>query len=255
MTSYIESAAGVAAGARTGLGNLVIAGLFAGAMFCAPLVAAIPSYATAPALILVGALMCGAVARVKWDDFTDAVPAFLTLIATPLTFSIATGLSLGLLVIYFSEAVYREASGDQPADLGAERFVLASVCLPGFRIDRPPLKEEGMSVKLATAILAIAMVALPNIAKAQGQNPDTATHMVTGCLEKGGTATTFVLLDDNGKLWEVRSKKVSLAPHVGQTVTVIGTIPKQPKNSTDTTPQNHLVVTGLQMVRDSCKQQ
>lgn len=101
VTSYIESAAGVAAGARTGLGNLVIAALFVAAMFCAPLVAAIPSYATAPALILVGALMCGAVARVKWDDFTDAVPAFLTLIATPLTFSIATGLSLGLLSFTF----------------------------------------------------------------------------------------------------------------------------------------------------------
>jgi AGZA family xanthine/uracil permease-like MFS transporter len=101
VTSYIESAAGVAAGARTGLGNIVIAGLFFAAMFCAPIVAAIPSYATAPALILVGALMCGAVARVKWDDFTDAVPAFLTLIATPLTFSIATGLSMGLLSFTF----------------------------------------------------------------------------------------------------------------------------------------------------------
>jgi AGZA family xanthine/uracil permease-like MFS transporter len=101
VTSYIESAAGVAAGARTGLGNLVIAALFIVAMFCAPIVAAIPSYATAPALILVGALMCSAVAKVKWDDFTDAVPAFLTLIATPLTFSIATGLSLGLLSFTF----------------------------------------------------------------------------------------------------------------------------------------------------------
>jgi AGZA family xanthine/uracil permease-like MFS transporter len=97
VTSYIESAAGVAAGARTGLGNLVIAGLFFVAMFCAPLVAAIPTYATAPALILVGALMCGSIAKVRWDDFSDAFPAFLTLVATPLTFSIATGLSLGLL--------------------------------------------------------------------------------------------------------------------------------------------------------------
>lgn len=97
VTSYIESAAGVAAGARTGLGNLLIAALFLGAMFCAPLVVAIPDYATAPALILVGALMCSAVAKVHWDDFTDALPAFLTLVATPLTFSIATGLSLGLL--------------------------------------------------------------------------------------------------------------------------------------------------------------
>jgi len=101
VTSYIESAAGVAAGARTGLGNIVIAGLFLGAMFCAPLVAAIPAYATAPALILVGALMCGAVARVRWNDFTEAFPAFLTIVATPLTFSIATGLSLGLLSYTF----------------------------------------------------------------------------------------------------------------------------------------------------------
>ncbi len=101
VTSYIESAAGVAAGARTGLGNLVIAALFLVAMFCAPLVAAIPAYATAPALILVGALMCGAVARVCWDDFSEAFPAFLTLVATPLTFSIATGLSVGLLSFTF----------------------------------------------------------------------------------------------------------------------------------------------------------
>jgi AGZA family xanthine/uracil permease-like MFS transporter len=101
VTSYIESAAGVAAGARTGLGNVVVAGLFAAAMFCSPLVSAIPPYATAPALILVGALMCGSVAAVKWNDYTESVPAFLTLIATPLTFSIATGLSLGLLSFTF----------------------------------------------------------------------------------------------------------------------------------------------------------
>lgn len=113
VTSYIESAAGVAAGARTGLGNLAIAGLFLLAMFCAPLIAAIPVYATAPALVLVGALMCGAVARVKWSDFSEAFPAFLTLVATPLTFSIATGLSLGLLSFTFIKAgtgKYREIS-------------------------------------------------------------------------------------------------------------------------------------------------
>jgi adenine/guanine/hypoxanthine permease len=101
VTSYIESAAGVAAGAKTGMGNLVIAALFIGAVFCAPIVGAIPAYATAPALILVGALMCGSVAKVSWSDLTESVPAFLTLIATPLTFSIATGLSLGLLSFTF----------------------------------------------------------------------------------------------------------------------------------------------------------
>jgi adenine/guanine/hypoxanthine permease len=113
VTSYIESAAGVAAGARTGLGNVMIAGLFGVAMFCAPLVAAIPSYATSPALILVGALMCSSVAKVKWDDFSEAVPAFLTLVCTPLTFSIATGLSLGRLSFTFLKLFtgkYREIS-------------------------------------------------------------------------------------------------------------------------------------------------
>lgn len=101
VTSYIESAAGVAAGGRTGLGNVLIAALFGAAMFCSPLVAAVPAYATAPALILVGALMCGSAGRVTWDDFTEAFPAFLTIVATPLTFSIATGLSLGLLSYTF----------------------------------------------------------------------------------------------------------------------------------------------------------
>jgi adenine/guanine/hypoxanthine permease len=113
VTSYIESAAGVAAGARTGLGNLVIAAGFGVAMFCAPVVAAIPAYATAPALILVGALMCGSVARVHWDDFTEAFPAFLTLVATPLTFSIATGLSLGVLsftLVKLGSGKYRDIS-------------------------------------------------------------------------------------------------------------------------------------------------
>ena len=101
VTSYIESAAGVAAGARTGLGNLLIAALFIAAIFCAPLVAAVPTYATAPALIFVGALMCASLAKVHWDDYTEGFPAFITLVATPLTFSIATGLSLGLLSYTF----------------------------------------------------------------------------------------------------------------------------------------------------------
>jgi adenine/guanine/hypoxanthine permease len=97
VTSYIESAAGVAAGAKTGLSNIVVAALFVAAAFFAPLAAAIPGYATAPALIVVGALMTESIGRVEWSDFTEAIPAFVTLLATPLTFSIATGLSLGLI--------------------------------------------------------------------------------------------------------------------------------------------------------------
>jgi adenine/guanine/hypoxanthine permease len=97
VTSYIESAAGVAAGAKTGLSNMFVAALFLLATFCAPLASAIPGYATAPALILVGALMTESIARVEWREFTEAIPAFVTLLATPLTFSIATGLSLGVI--------------------------------------------------------------------------------------------------------------------------------------------------------------
>jgi adenine/guanine/hypoxanthine permease len=113
VTSYIESAAGVSAGARTGLSNLVVAGLFLLAAFCAPLAAAIPSYATAPALIVVGALMTESLGRVVWTEFTDAIPAFVTLVATPLTFSIATGLSLGLIsytLVKVAAGKFREVS-------------------------------------------------------------------------------------------------------------------------------------------------
>ena len=97
VTSYIESAAGVSAGARTGLSNVAVAALFLLATFCAPLATTIPGYATAPALILVGTLMAQSIARVEWNEFSEALPAFITVLATPLTFSIATGLSLGLI--------------------------------------------------------------------------------------------------------------------------------------------------------------
>jgi AGZA family xanthine/uracil permease-like MFS transporter len=113
VTSYIESAAGVAAGARTGLSNMVVAALFLLAAFFAPLAAAIPGYATAPALILVGALMTESIARVDWKEFTEAIPAFVTLLATPLTFSIATGLSLGLIsytLVKVAAGKFREVS-------------------------------------------------------------------------------------------------------------------------------------------------
>jgi adenine/guanine/hypoxanthine permease len=107
VTSYIESAAGVAAGARTGLSNVVVAALFLLAAFFAPLATAIPGYATAPALILVGALMTESIARVEWKEFSEALPAFVTILAMPLTFSIATGLSLGLI----SYTLVKVASG------------------------------------------------------------------------------------------------------------------------------------------------
>src|ERR1700734_3094243 len=87
VTSYIESSAGVAAGGRTGVTAISTGILFLAAIFVAPFVGAIPDFATAPALILVGALMLGGAARINWDDPTIAIPSFLTLITIPLTYS------------------------------------------------------------------------------------------------------------------------------------------------------------------------
>ena len=96
VTSYIESAAGVAVGGRTGLTSVVVGLLFFCTLFFAPLVQAIPAAATAPALVLVGALMMGALAEVEWSDPGAAIPAFLTVIMIPLSYSIANGLAFGI---------------------------------------------------------------------------------------------------------------------------------------------------------------
>ena len=97
VTTYVESAAGIAAGARTGLANMVVVAGFLGAMFFAPALAAVPSFATAPALIVVGALMTAGLARIDWGDGCDRLAAFVTTLAIPLTFSISDGMALGVL--------------------------------------------------------------------------------------------------------------------------------------------------------------
>ena len=97
VVTYIESAAGISQGGRTGLVAVVVALLFLLAMFFAPIAGAIPGIATAPALVVVGALMMRSARTVAWDDMTEAVPAFLTMIGMPLTFSVANGLALGFI--------------------------------------------------------------------------------------------------------------------------------------------------------------
>ena len=97
VVTYIESATGVSEGGRTGLTAVTVAAIFVLAMFFAPVAGAIPPIATAPALIIVGSLMIGAVTSIKWTDMTEAIPAFLTMLAMPLTFSIANGLALGFI--------------------------------------------------------------------------------------------------------------------------------------------------------------
>ncbi len=97
VCSYIESSAGVAAGGRTGITAITTGLLFFVSLFVAPIVGAIPTAATAPALIIVGALMLSTIGDIAWSDPIVAIPAFLTLVTVPLTYSIATGLSFGII--------------------------------------------------------------------------------------------------------------------------------------------------------------
>ncbi|MGB9605682.1 MAG: NCS2 family permease, partial [Bryobacteraceae bacterium] len=97
VVCYIESAAGVSAGGRSGVTAIVTGLLFVLALFAAPLAGAIPAAATAPALIVVGSLMAGTVAEIRWSDPLVAVPAFLTMITIPLTSSIANGIAIGFI--------------------------------------------------------------------------------------------------------------------------------------------------------------
>ncbi len=96
-TSYIESAAGIKAGGRTGLTAVVVAVLFVAALFLAPLATGIPAYATAPALLFVACLMARGLAEIDWEDVTEYAPAVVTAIAMPLTYSIANGIAFGFV--------------------------------------------------------------------------------------------------------------------------------------------------------------
>ena len=96
-TTYVESAAGVAQGGRSGLTALSVAGCFAIALFFSPLFLSIPAAATAPALIIVGLLMLEPVKNIPFDDFSESIPAFVCMLTMPLTYSISNGILLGMI--------------------------------------------------------------------------------------------------------------------------------------------------------------
>ena len=113
VTSYVESAAGIAAGGRTGLTAVAAGVLFLTALIFTPLIGLVPAFATAPALILVGALLMSEVGRIDFSDFTNALPAFLTIIMMPLTSSIANGFAFGFIsytVMKLVAGQYRQVS-------------------------------------------------------------------------------------------------------------------------------------------------
>ncbi|MGM0460823.1 MAG: NCS2 family permease [Fibrobacterota bacterium] len=107
-TTYVESAAGITDGARTGLSSLFVAFFFLLSLFFAPLITSVPLFATSPALIIVGVFMFRVIIDIDFTDFEVAIPAFLTIAAMPLTYSISNGISLG----FVSYLVISTASGD-----------------------------------------------------------------------------------------------------------------------------------------------
>ncbi len=113
-TAYIESASGIADGGRTGITACVIAVLFLASTFLWPIAGAVPAAATAPALVVVGAMMMPRLREIAWDDYRDSVPVFPTIIAMPLTFSIANGVSFGVSSYAAIAALTGRARAVQP---------------------------------------------------------------------------------------------------------------------------------------------
>ena len=127
VTSYVESAAGVAAGGRTGLTAVTVGVLFVAAMFFAPLAGMIPAYATAGALIYVAMLMMGGMEHINWSEPTDCIPAIVTMIMMPLTFSVADGIALG-----FISYVALKAGTGKYREISVSLWVLCAIFIAKF---------------------------------------------------------------------------------------------------------------------------
>lgn len=129
VTTYIESASGISEGGRSGFTAVVTAALFALSIFFIPLMSGIPGFATAPALLIVGVLMAGSISQIRWGDPAEAIPAFLTLLVMPLSFSIADGLAAGLISYPLIKAFQGKIHETSPAI-----WVLAVVFVLKFAI-------------------------------------------------------------------------------------------------------------------------
>jgi AGZA family xanthine/uracil permease-like MFS transporter len=129
VTCYIESSAGVAEGGRTGLSNVVTAILFLLAMFFTPLAEIFTQSVVAPALIVVGAMMMETAKKISWEDFSEALPAFLTIVSMPLTFSITTGLTFG----FVSYTVVKLLSG-KGRDVHWLLYLITGIIIIGYFI-------------------------------------------------------------------------------------------------------------------------
>lgn len=131
VTTYVESAAGVAEGGRTGLTSLTTAFFFFIALFFSPLFLLVPSYATGPALIIVGMFMMEPVSKIAWEDFSEAIPAFLTFVMMPFTYSIADGIMFGII----SYVVIKSSMGKHK-EVHPLTYVLAVLFIVKFVVEK-----------------------------------------------------------------------------------------------------------------------
>jgi AGZA family xanthine/uracil permease-like MFS transporter len=129
-TTYVESAAGIAAGGKTGLTSAVVGILFLASLFLAPIATMVPTAAVAPALIVVGILMMESIAKVKWDEFEDAASAFFTAVVMPFSYSIATGVAAGFIFYVLTKIVRGKAKQVHPI-----MYVVTGLFLLKYLID------------------------------------------------------------------------------------------------------------------------
>lgn len=131
-TTYVESAAGIAAGGRTGMTSVVVAACFALSTFFAPLFSAIPSAATAPVLVIVGCMMMSSFADIKWTDITEAIPAFFAAVFMAFAYSISYGIAAGFITYCLVKTFKREAKDVHPVIWAVSALFILDFALQAF---------------------------------------------------------------------------------------------------------------------------
>lgn len=169
----VECAAGIAEGGRTGLMGVTTAVLFLLSMFLSPIFLAIPSFATAPALVIVGFLMASSVLNVDFADFTEGVPAFLCFIGMPLCYSIVEGISLGIISYVCINLL---AGGDKRKKISAMMYVLAAVFVLKYLLIKRPRRDGAGGLRVSRRLAVRPWHATP--LTTLGLEPDHGEELV-----------------------------------------------------------------------------
>lgn len=147
-TTYVESAAGIGAGGRTGLTSVVVALCFIASSFLSTFVSAIPFAATAPALVVVGIMMISAFKEIQWNEFDEAVPAFFTGVFMALCYSISYGIAAGFIFYCIAKICKKQAKNVRPHSLDRHSPVYPELCIAGFSLSFLRSGQPGKVINL-----------------------------------------------------------------------------------------------------------